>query len=118
MGGALTLLAAVNVPEADAVVVWYGFPPLEYIDATKIKAPLLGHYAIDDVAFPIATVDALEQKLKQAKVRFEFHRYRAQHAFANETAVGARKLPITEYNPEAAELAWRRTMDFLAKHLK
>jgi carboxymethylenebutenolidase len=118
MGGALILLSAVNVPEADAAVVWYGFPPLEYVDATKIKAPLLGHYAIDDAAFPIATVDALEQKLKQAKVRFEFHRYRAQHAFANETAVGARKLPITEYNPEAAELAWRRTMDFLAKHLK
>jgi carboxymethylenebutenolidase len=118
MGGALTLLAAVNVPEADAVVVWYGFPPLEYIDATKIKAPLLGHYAIDDVAFPIATVDALEQKLKQAKVRFEFHRYKAQHAFANETAVGANKLPITEYNAAAAELAWRRTMDFFAKHLR
>src|SRR5215213_9133113 len=41
MGGALTLLSAVNVPEADAFVVWYGYPPLEYIDASKIKAPLL-----------------------------------------------------------------------------
>ncbi len=118
MGGALTLLSAVNVPEVDAAVVWYGFPPLEYIDATKIKAPLLGHYAIDDVPFPIATVDTLEQKLKQANVRFEFHRYEAQHAFANETAVGAGKLPITEYNPAAAELAWRRTMEFLARNLK
>ncbi|HET9943610.1 MAG TPA: dienelactone hydrolase family protein, partial [Terriglobia bacterium] len=29
MGGALTLLAAVNVPEADAAVPWYGYPPLE-----------------------------------------------------------------------------------------
>ena len=62
MGGALTLLAAVNVPEADACAVWYGFPPLEYIDATKIKVPLLGHYAIDDVPFPIATVDKLEKQ--------------------------------------------------------
>jgi carboxymethylenebutenolidase len=51
-------------------------------------------------------------------VRFEFHRYKAKHAFANETQVGDKKLPITEYNPEAAELAWRRTMDFLARHLK
>ncbi len=118
MGGALTLLSAVNVPEVDAAVVWYGFPPLEYIDAAKIKAPLLGHYAIDDVPFPIATVDTLEQKLKEANVRFEFHRYRAQHAFANETQVGDKKLPITEYHPEAAELAWRRTMEFFAKHLK
>ena len=118
MGGALTLLSAVNVPEVDAGVVWYGFPPLEYIDATKIKAPLLGHYAIEDVPFPIATVDTLEQKLRAANVRFEFHRYQAKHAFANETQVGEKKLPITEYNPEAAELAWRRTMEFLARHLK
>ena len=96
MGGALTLLAMVNVPEADAGVVWYGFPPLEYIDASAIKAPLLGHYAIDDVPFPIATVDQLEDKLRAAKVDFEFHRYQAMHAFANETQVGANRLPITE----------------------
>ena len=118
MGGALTLLSAVNVPEVDAAVCWYGFPPLEYVDATKIKAPLLGHFAIEDVPFPIATVDTLEQKLRAANVRFEFHRYQAKHAFANETQVGDKKLPITEYNPAAAELAWRRTMDFLARHLR
>ena len=118
MGGALTLLAAVNVPEVDAAVPWYGFPPLEYIDAAKIKAPLLGHFAIDDVPFPIATVDKLEEKLRGAKVKFEFHRYKAQHAFANETAVGAKKLPITEYNAAAADLAWKRTTEFLTKHLK
>jgi carboxymethylenebutenolidase len=118
MGGALTLLSVANVSEVDAAVCWYGFPPLEYIDASKIKAPLLGHFAIDDVPFPIATVAKLEEKLRAAKVKFEFHRYKAQHAFANETAVGANKLPITEYNVEAAKLAWSRTMDFLALHLK
>ena len=118
MGGALTLLSAVLVPEADAFAVYYGFPPLEYVDAAKIKAPLLGHYGIDDVPFPIATVDQLEAKLRDAKVDFEFHRYPAQHAFANETAVGANKLPITEYNPDAARLAWTRTMGFFDRHLR
>ena len=118
MGGALTLLAAVNVPEADAGVVWYGFPPLEYIDASKIRMPLLGHYATLDVPFPIATVDALEDKLRAAKVNFEFHRYEAMHAFANETQVGAARLPITEYQPEAAALAWGRTLAFFDKHLR
>jgi len=117
MGGALTLLAAVNVPEADAAVCWYGFPPLEYIDASKIKAPLLGHFATDDVPFPIAKVDELEQKLRAAGAKFEFHRYKAKHAFANETA-NPKKLPIVEYNAEAATLAWRRTMEFLDRHLK
>ena len=118
MGGALTLLAAVHVPEADAAVVWYGFPPLEYIDASAIKAPLLGHFAIDDVPFPIATVDKLEDKLRVANVVFEFHRYKAMHAFANETQVGTNRLPITEYNPDAAALAWRRTVSFLDRHLR
>ena len=117
MGGALTLLAAVNVPEADAAVCWYGYPPLEYIDAAKIKAPLLGHFATGDVPFPIAKVDELEKKLRAASVRFEFHRYEAKHAFANETA-DSKKLPIVEYNAAAAELAWRRTMEFLGRHLK
>jgi len=115
MGGALTLLSALHVPEADAIVVWYGFPPLDYVDATKIKAPLMGHFATEDAFFPIAQVDVLEQKLKAAGVTYTFHRYKAQHAFANETAVNS---PIaTKYEPTAAETAWQRTLAFLAQHL-
>jgi carboxymethylenebutenolidase len=116
MGGALTLLSAVNVPELNAAVVWYGVPPLEYVDASKIKLPLLGHWAIHDSAFPIARVDELEQKLRAAAVTFEFHRYEAKHAFANETA-DSKNLAFLKYDAAAAEVAWRRTMDFLAKHL-
>ncbi|MBW8906837.1 MAG: dienelactone hydrolase family protein [Betaproteobacteria bacterium] len=48
-------------------------------------------------------------------LKFEFHRYEAKHAFANETA--ARKVSPLEYNPQAAELAWKRTMEFLDRHL-
>ena len=119
MGGALTLLSAVNVPEADAAVAWYGFPPLEYIDASKIKAPLAAHWATLDEFFPIAKVDELETKLRAANVKFEFYRYNAQHAFANETAVGEKR-PVkgAEYKRDDAELAWRRTMEFLGKNLK
>lgn len=117
MGGALTLLSAVNVPEADAAVAWYGFPPLEYVDASKIKAPLMGHWATEDVPFPIAKVDELEKKLKAANVKFEFHRYNAKHAFANEEA-DAKKLAMLKYDPAAADLAWKRTLDFLGKNLK
>jgi carboxymethylenebutenolidase len=118
MGGALTLLAAVHVPEADAGVVYYGYPPLEYIDASKIKMPLLAHWAVDDAPFPIAGVDKLEEKLRAAGVDFEFHRYQAMHAFANETQVGAARLPITEYKPEAASTAWERTLYFWGKKLR
>jgi len=117
MGGALTVLSVVNVPEADAGVIWYGYPPLEYVDAKKIRAPLLGHWATQDQAFAISGVDALEKKLREANVKFEFHRYNARHAFANETA-DQKKLDMLKYDPKAAELAWQRTMDFLAKQLK
>jgi carboxymethylenebutenolidase len=117
MGGALTLLSVANVPEVDAAVPYYGFPPLEYIDAKKIKAPLMGHYAIDDVPFPIAKVDELEKKLKEAGVKYEFHRYKAKHAFANEEA-NSKKLAMLEYNPQLAEQAWTRTVEFFDRQLK
>jgi carboxymethylenebutenolidase len=116
MGGALTVLAAVNVPEADAAVIWYGYPPLEYVDASRVKAPLLGHWATLDEAFPIAKVDEFEAKLRAAGVKFEFHRYQAKHAFANEAA-DSKNLAMLKHDPDAAALAWRRTMEFLAKHL-
>jgi carboxymethylenebutenolidase len=117
MGGALTLLAAVHVPEADAAVAWYGYPPLEYLDATRIRAPLMGHWATEDGVFPIAKVDELEKKLRDARIAFEFHRYHAKHAFANETA-DSKNLPYLKHDAAAAELAWDRTMKFLAKHLE
>ena len=69
MGGALTVLSLTMAPEADAGVVWYGLPPLEYVDASKIKAPLIAHWAEQDVPFPIATVDPLEAKLRKPACR-------------------------------------------------
>ncbi len=117
MGGALTLLAAVFVPELDAGVPWYGFPPLDYIDASKIKIPLMGHWATQDVPFPIAKVAELEQKLRDAGVNFEFHRYDAKHAFANETA-DSKGMAMLKYDAAAAQLSWSRTSGFLARHLR
>jgi len=61
-------------------------------------------------------VDELEQKLREAGRQFEFHRYDTKHAFANETA-DSKNLPYLKYDAKAAELAWRRAMDFLSKHL-
>ena len=118
MGGALTLLAMSKVPEIDAGVVWYGYPPLDFVDAANIKAPMLAHWATQDEAFPIATVDQLEERLRAAGVAFEFHRYLAKHGFANETAVGARRLPITQYDSAWAQIAWDRTFSFFGRHLQ
>ncbi|MBK6323006.1 dienelactone hydrolase family protein [Candidatus Aalborgicola defluviihabitans] len=117
MGGALTLLAMTQTPEADAGVVWYGCPPLEYIDASKLRAPLMGHWGTQDEFFKIDMVDALEAKLREAGVGFEFHRYLAHHAFANETAVGPGRIPATQYDSAWAQQAWDRSLRFFGRYL-
>jgi carboxymethylenebutenolidase len=118
MGGALTVLSLTMVPEADAGVIWYGLPPLEYVDASKIGArPVLAHWASQDQAFSIDKVDALEARLREAQARYEGHRYLAHHGFANETAVGPRRIAITQYDAVWAQQAWDRTMRFFGRHL-
>ena len=116
MGGALTVLSACNVPELDATVVWYGNPPLEYVNASAIKTPMLAHWALHDEFFSPAGVDQLEEKLKSAGVNYEFHRYDTKHAFANPKS-DSRGLPPLQYNAVASQLAWDRTFEFLKKNL-
>jgi carboxymethylenebutenolidase len=109
MGGVLSVLAAAYVKEADAAVSWYGLPPEDAADVSAIKIPFQGHFAQRDPYFTPAQVDRLEAKLKKGHVVHEIYRYQADHAFGNET--GAR------YDPDAAKLAWQRSVDFLGKHL-
>lgn len=117
MGGALTILAAVNNPELDAAVTFYGFPPLDHVDASKIRMPLQGHWATQDEHFKIDSVAELEGRLKRADVRFEFHRYLASHAFANEEAVGYGRMATSQFDPVWAQQAWDRTLTFFGRHL-
>lgn len=117
MGGALTVLSAVLVPEVDASVVWYGMPPLEFVDAAKIKAPMLAHWGTQDEFFGEEGVNALEAKLREARVDYTGHRYLAHHAFANETAQGPRRIPATQYDAAWAQVAWDRTLRFFGRVL-
>ncbi len=110
MGGALTLAAAAKDTRVAAAVPFYGIPAEEAADLTKIRCPVLGHYAnIDDWCSP-DRVDALEQKLKGTGVPLEFHRYDASHAFFNDHRPEV-------YSPRNAELAWKRTVEFLRAKL-
>lgn len=117
MGGALTVLTLTMAPEADAGVVWYGYPPLEYVDASRITAPVMAHWATQDAPFPIAGVDALEARLAEAGVRYEGHRYLAHHGFANETAQGRGRIAMTQYDAAWAQQAWDRTLRFFGATL-
>ena len=118
MGGALTVLSLTMVPEAAAGVIWYGLPPLEFVDASKIGSrPVMAHWATQDQAFSIDKVDGLEFKLREAHVQYEGHRYLAHHGFANEMAVGPRRIAMTQYDPVWAQQAMDRTMRFFGQHL-
>jgi carboxymethylenebutenolidase len=101
---------AVNVPNLKAAVPFYGRQP-DLAGVPKIKAALQIHYAGMDERINTGMA-AYEEALKKAGVTYEQYVYEgAQHAFHNDTAP-------TRYNEAAAKLAWQRTMDFFAKHLK
>ncbi|MGF6902394.1 dienelactone hydrolase family protein [Paraburkholderia sp. GAS348] len=93
------------------------FPPLEYVDATEIHAPVIGHWAIQDAFFPIETANELEAKSRCAGVDVHVYRYLAHHGFCNETAVGHERISRTQFDPVWAEKAWDRTFTFLGKNM-
>jgi len=106
MGGALTILAAVRVPEMDAGACFYGIPDLPADELKKIKTPLTCHFANQDGWITPAKVNDLEAALKQSKSQFEIYRYDAQHAFMNEARPAV-------YDADGAKLAWDRMLNFL-----
>ncbi|HEV2302478.1 MAG TPA: dienelactone hydrolase family protein [Stellaceae bacterium] len=109
MGGALTIAAAVHIPELAAGVCLYGIPPRDFADPAKIRIPLQGHFANQDDWCTPAAVNDLEKTLKEAGVRHEIYRYDAAHAFANERSQA--------YDVGAANLAWERIGEFLKARL-
>jgi carboxymethylenebutenolidase len=108
MGGALTLLAALRVPEMDAGAVFYGIPPIDTALYKNISAPLILHYANTDDWCTPSKVNEVEAALKESKSRFELYRYDAKHAFMNEARPEV-------HNAAAAKTAWDRTLAFLKK---
>ena len=110
MGGAVTVIGAARVPEFSAAVSFYGLPPEQAAKPADVKIPLQGHFASKDDYVTPAFADAFEQGLKAAGKTYEFFRYDADHAFANEQRMAV-------HDREAAELAWGRAVDFLRKHL-
>jgi carboxymethylenebutenolidase len=106
MGGAVSLFAAAKDPQIAACVPFYGIPGEDKADVTKIRAPVLGHFAVHDGWCSPDRVNALEKKLKDAHVPVELHRYDAHHAFFNDTRPKV-------YSKPNADMAWERTVQFL-----
>ena len=101
-GGGLANQLAVNSPQLNAAVAYYG-RQADAVDVPKIKAALQLHYGGLDERVN-AGIPVYESALKSAGKKYELYVYEgANHAFNNDTAP-------TRYNPEAAKLAWERTL--------
>ena len=108
-GGAMANNLAVNLPELDAAVAFYGRQP-ELSDVPKIKSAVQLHYAGLDTRINEGK-DAYVEALNKAGVKNEVYVYpEVQHAFHNDTSAA-------RYNEAAAKLAWGRTIGFFEKYL-
>jgi len=108
-GGGTVNAIAVASGDLMAAVPYYGVQP-PAAEAATIKARMMLHYAGLDSRIN-AGIDDFVAALKAAGVDYQMFVYEgANHAFNNDTAEA-------RYDPEAASLAWQRTVDFLHETL-
>lgn len=105
MGAAWSLVLASERPEdIHKVVLFYG--SYGGLDFSKIQASILGHYASTDEFEPLEGIRAMEADMRTAGLTPIFHIYPdTEHWFFEEDR--------PQHNPEAARLAWTRTLEFL-----
>jgi carboxymethylenebutenolidase len=120
MGGRVVWLAAATIPHFKAVVPYYGGfmmdcwgegtqSPFELSEG--INCPMLYHFGEIDRNPTLEDMAKFDEQLTQLGKPHEFHVYPgADHRFADFT--------FTNYQKAADELAWSRTLEFFAEHLK
>lgn len=108
-GGAIANRLAIALPDLAAAVPFYGSaPPLD--DVAAIKAELQLHFASNDERVN-ASWPPFETALKTAGVAHTAYFYPdTQHGFHNDTT--------PRYDPEAAKLAWSRSMELFNRVLR
>jgi carboxymethylenebutenolidase len=106
MGGAWSLVLASEQPEEfGKVVLFYGAGGAEF---DKIRAGILGHFSDADEWEPLDGIRAMEADMQTAGLNPSFHIYpQMPHWFFEEDR--------PEFDPQAADVAWKRTLEFLRK---
>ena len=106
MGGTAAFLAACRISGLSAAVSFYGGAIAKFADE-KPKCPMQMHFGEKDEGIPMNVVAEIKAKQPQA----EIYTYAdAPHGFGCDERASFRK--------EASDLAWKRTHEFLAKHMK
>ncbi|SDL53081.1 dienelactone hydrolase family protein [Pedobacter antarcticus] len=107
-GGGISNMMATRIPDLAAAVPYYGGQP--YIaDVPKINSPLMLHYASLDTRITEGW-PPYEAALKQNGKKYQAFIYEnVNHGFHNDTT--------PRYDKAAAELSWKRTIDFFSENL-
>lgn len=110
-GGGWALNAAMLLPEEiDATVIYYGQVTADQEKLAPIDMPILGLFAEKDRGIPLDDVREFEQALNALGKNHEIIVYPdVGHAFANPSG--------NNYDPQAAQMAWEKTLAFLDDHL-
>ncbi|MHA6630647.1 dienelactone hydrolase family protein [Pseudonocardia sichuanensis] len=112
-GGFVLVLAAQQGDKIGAAVPFYGVLKEEFPSFARLTAPLLGHFGEQDQMADPDAVRALAQRIEsESGVTPQFHIYPAGHAFFNDENL------LGTYDPEQAQLAWTRTLEFLRGQLR
>jgi carboxymethylenebutenolidase len=111
MGGQLALAAGCASPKVGAVIDFYGVHPAVKLDFSKLSAPVLGLFAERDAFVTPEVARKLAADVRAAGKRFDLHVYPGcDHAFFNDSRPDV-------YQRDAAEDAWRRSLEFLRANL-
>jgi carboxymethylenebutenolidase len=106
--GAAYAVALAQEIEIEATVVYYG---LDDVDAGRWHGPVLGHFAAGDEAPEPAEAKGFTDAVLASGEEAEMHVYGGVgHGFANQDRPGS-------FDAASAEVAYRRTCDFLRHHL-
>lgn len=106
MGAAWSLVLAGERPEdIRKIVLFYGAGDADF---AKIKAEVLGHFSDVDEWEPMEGIRAMEADMRTGGLEPTFHIYpqMAHWFFENDRP---------QFDPESAELAWQRTLEFLRR---
>jgi carboxymethylenebutenolidase len=108
MGGSLALWLSARVPQAvGATCAFYAGQDIDFVESSSAY---LGHYAEEDPFVDDDGLVLLEADLHLLGLDTTFHRYPGTRHWFFEA-------DRPEHDPEAAALAWSRTLAFLHHHL-
>ncbi len=110
-GGGQSLNLALNNPDMDATVIYYGSVTSDKEKLASISWPVLGIFAGLDTGIPVESVNEFKNSLDDLGIQNEIHIYpNVNHAFANPSG--------DRYAPEETKDAWQKTLSFLHANLQ